>query len=165
MTLFWKWHIHCFIGFYYYSNVQTVDENNKNDISNSQYIKPQVFIKISFNWPQLFLLCKNDRYLGGWVGSKPTYLCACLFHVATQTNMILAKTILLIQTFLYFITHVFNIYTPKCKTDHYWSLQMQNWLTNWQCLVNKRKHTDIKISISDIICISRLKNFSYMKRV
>lgn len=140
---------------------------DKNDISISRYIKPQVFMKISSKWPQLFLLCKNDGYLGV---SKPTYLCACLFHVATQTNMILAKTVLLIKTFLYFITR-------SCL--QYLYTKMQNWsllaienaklittdITNWQCLVNKIKHTDIKISISDIICIWRLKTFSYMKRV
>lgn len=37
---------------------------DKDDISNSQYIKPQVFVKISCNWPQIFLLYKNDGYLG-----------------------------------------------------------------------------------------------------
>lgn len=37
---------------------------DKDDIFNSQYIKPQVFVKISCNWPQIFLLYKNDGYLG-----------------------------------------------------------------------------------------------------
>lgn len=41
---------------------------DKDDIFNSQYIKPQVFVKISLkiscNWPQIFLLYKNDGYLG-----------------------------------------------------------------------------------------------------
>lgn len=37
---------------------------DKDDIFNSQYIKPQVFVKISCSWPQIFLLYKNDGYLG-----------------------------------------------------------------------------------------------------
>lgn len=39
----------------------------KDDISNSQYIKPQVFVKISLKiscTPQIFLLYENDEYLG-----------------------------------------------------------------------------------------------------
>lgn len=101
---------------------------DKDDIFNSQYIKPQVFVKISCSWPQIFLLYKNDGYLGegGWGISNPIYLCACLFHVATQTNMILTKTVLLIKMFPYFISSscLQYLYT---KTDHYWPLQMQNW--------------------------------------
>lgn len=149
---------------------------DKDDISNSQYIKPQVFVKISLKiscTPQIFLLYENDEYLGEGGGgiSNPIYLCACLFHVATQTNMILTKTVLLIKMFPYFIS-------SSCL--QYLYTKMQNWsllaITNaklistalpyWQCLVNKIKHTDIKISISDIICILRLKPFFfYMKRV
>lgn len=40
---------------------------DKDDISNSQYIKPQVFVKISLKiscTPQIFLLYENDEYLG-----------------------------------------------------------------------------------------------------
>lgn len=135
---------------------------DKDDISNSQYIKPQVFVKISCT-PQIFLLYENDEYLGEGGGiSNPIYLCTCLFHVATQTNMILTKTVLLIKMFPYFIS-------SSCL--QYLYTKMQNWsllaITNaklistalpyWQCLVNKIKHTDMKISISDIICILRLK--------
>lgn len=142
---------------------------DKDDIFNSQYIKPQVFVKISCSWPQIFLLYKNDGYLGEGGGgiSNPIYLCACLFHVATQTNMILTKTVLLIKMFPYFIS-------SSCL--QYLYTKMQNWsllaITNaklistahpyWQCLVNKIKHTDIKISISDIICILRLKPFFFI---
>lgn len=47
---------------------------DKDDIFNSQYIKPQVFVKISCSWPQIFLLYKNDGYLGEGGGDFKSYL-------------------------------------------------------------------------------------------
>lgn len=60
---------------------------DKDDISNSQYIKPQVFVKISCSWPQIFLLYKNDGYLGeGGGGDFKSYLPLRLLISCSNTD-------------------------------------------------------------------------------
>lgn len=63
---------------------------DKDDISNSQYIKPQVFVKISLkiscNWPQIFLLYKNDWYLGEGGGDFKSYLPLRLLISCSNTD-------------------------------------------------------------------------------